>query len=237
MMQGAAPVSAGSLEQLERLIAAFAEDAAARHSSSRRAIRPRCSTSCASLDNEVSRKLSGYLDLVGYRLLDGFDISGRYALELPDALLRAIRPVRRREVRRSLTSTPVSPESAGQVPEEHAAEFDELLGEARLMYRIRDERGVFSDIWASGIMRRAVLAAGRRLAGTGPDRRPRALHRCRLRRNGFDAVRCRRSLRRRSWRRASSTEPPTPPRKPRRCWARHPCRRRTRPACRPGWGG
>jgi rifampicin phosphotransferase len=42
-----------------------------------------------------------------------------------------------------------------------------LLGEARLMYRIRDERGVFSDIWASGIARRAVLAAGRRLADAG----------------------------------------------------------------------
>jgi pyruvate,water dikinase len=41
------------------------------------------------------------------------------------------------------------------------------LGEARLTYRIRDERGVFSDIWASGIMRRAVLAGGRRLAGKG----------------------------------------------------------------------
>ena len=28
--------------------------------------------------------------LVGFRLLDGFDISERYALELPDVLLRAI---------------------------------------------------------------------------------------------------------------------------------------------------
>src|SRR4029077_9645575 len=54
-----------------------------------------------------------------------------------------------------------------QVPAEHQAEFDELLGEARLMYRLRDERGVFSDIWASGIMRRAVLAAGRRVEGKG----------------------------------------------------------------------
>jgi pyruvate,water dikinase len=35
------------------------------------------------------------------------------------------------------------------------------------MYRLRDERGVFSDIWASGIMRRAALAAGRRLEDRG----------------------------------------------------------------------
>jgi hypothetical protein len=35
--------------------------------------------------------VSAYLDLIGYRLLDGFDISEPYAFELPDALLRAIR--------------------------------------------------------------------------------------------------------------------------------------------------
>ena len=54
-----------------------------------------------------------------------------------------------------------------QVPDQHRAQFDELLGEARLMYRLRDERGVFSDIWASGIMRRAVLMAGHRLQTKG----------------------------------------------------------------------
>jgi pyruvate,water dikinase len=54
-----------------------------------------------------------------------------------------------------------------QVPAAHQAEFDELLGEARLMYRLRDERGVYSDIWASGLMRRAALAAGRRVASRG----------------------------------------------------------------------
>ena len=54
-----------------------------------------------------------------------------------------------------------------KVPEKHLARFDELLGEARLTYPIRDERGVFSDIWASGLMRPAALAGGRRLAGKG----------------------------------------------------------------------
>ena len=35
--------------------------------------------------------MNAYLDLVGWRLLDGFDISEPCALELPDVLLRAIR--------------------------------------------------------------------------------------------------------------------------------------------------
>src|SRR3954451_18190600 len=59
-----------------------------------------------------------------------------------------------------------------RIPEAHGAEFDELLGEASLMYRIRDERGVFSDIWASGLMRRGVMAGGRRLAAAGRVRDP-----------------------------------------------------------------
>ncbi len=40
------------------------------------------------------------------------------------------------------------------------------------MYRLRDERGVFSDIWASGLMRRGALAAGRRLAAAGRLHKP-----------------------------------------------------------------
>jgi len=104
---------------------------------------------------------------VGYRLLDGFDISGRYALELPDALLRAIRAaVAERRTEASDVEARIA-EVRAKVPEEHRAQFDELLEEARAMYRIRDERGVFSDIWASGILRRAVVAGGRRLADRG----------------------------------------------------------------------
>ena len=167
MMQGAAPVSAGASAQLEGLIAAFAADADARQILESDGDPGQVLDQLLALDNDVSAKLQEYLDLVGYRLLDGFDISGRYALELPDALLRAIRlSVAGRGDNSSDVDARIV-EIRAQVPEENRASFDELLGEARLMYRIRDERGVFSDIWASGIMRRAVLSAGRRLAGRG----------------------------------------------------------------------
>jgi pyruvate,water dikinase len=121
------------------------------------------------LPGETGEAVSAFLEITGYRLLDGFDISGRYALELPDALLRSIRAsVEDGGDRGSEFDVDAKvAEIRGQVPEEHRAEFDDLLGEARLMYRIRDERGVFSDIWASGIMRRAVLTGGRRLAERG----------------------------------------------------------------------
>jgi rifampicin phosphotransferase len=120
-----------------------------------------------SLDGEAGEAASAYLDLVGYRLLDGFDISGRYALELPDALLRAIRIAVDGSERTSDDGGQRIAEVRDTVGEEHREQFDDLLAEARLTYRIRDERGVFSDIWASGIMRRAVMAGGRRLAAKG----------------------------------------------------------------------
>ncbi len=194
MMQGAAPVSAGASAQLEGLIAAFAGDADARRILDSDGDPAEVLDQLRALDNEVSQRLNEYLDLVGYRLLDGFDISGRYALELPDALLRAIRlsVAGRSDGSADVDSRIV--EIRDQVPEEHRASFDELLAEARLMYRIRDERGVFSDIWASGIMRRAVPGRRSTAGRTGEVGRPRVPDRRRLRRDVLAAVRRRRAV-------------------------------------------
>ena len=167
MMRGAAPVSAGASSELDRLVTAFAEDAPAREILQSEGDPAQVLDRLRSLHSDVGKELSGYLGLVGYRLLDGFDISGRYALELPDALLRAIRTSVQERGRPAADVGVRIAAIREQVPEQHRAQFDELLGEARLMYRIRDERGVFSDIWASGIARRAVLAGGGRLADAG----------------------------------------------------------------------
>jgi hypothetical protein len=56
--------------------------------------------------------------------------------------------------------------ASAEQPDPLGTQFDALLEEARLTYPIRDERGVFSDIWASGLMRRAALAGGRLVNGT-----------------------------------------------------------------------
>ena len=169
MMRGAAPVSAGASGELERMIAAIKQDPAAQELLASDRDPGEVLDALRTLDSDAGRAVSEYLDLAGYRLLDGFDISGRYALEMPDALVRAIRAA----VDGTGDGASASDLDAqiadirDKVPEEHRDEFDELLEDARLMYRIRDERGVFSDIWASGIMRRAALAGGRRLAEKG----------------------------------------------------------------------
>lgn len=166
LMRGASPVSAGASSELERLVEAIRQDPAAQELLASTDDAGEVLARLRALDSEAGAAMAAYLDLVGNRLLDGFDISDPSALELPDALLRAIRT--------AVASGSETPdvtdriaEIRGKVPEEHREEFDELLGEARLLYRLRDERGVYSDIWAAGIMRRAVLAVGRRLAAAG----------------------------------------------------------------------
>jgi rifampicin phosphotransferase len=167
MMRGSAPVSAGASSELERLISAMQRDESARELLDSDGEPAEVLERLRTLDGETGEAVSAYLDLAGYRLLDGFDISGRYALELPDVLLRAIRASVAAEGGEESDVEDRVADVRGQVPDDKQAQFDGLLEEARLTYRIRDERGVFSDIWASGIMRRAVLAGGRRLADRG----------------------------------------------------------------------
>jgi pyruvate,water dikinase len=167
MMRGASPVSGGASTELDQLVEAIRKDPSAQRLISSDDEPGQVLDTLRALDTDAGKALSSYLDLTGCRLLDGFDISGRYALELPDALLRAIRAsVAGRDFELSDPELQIADVRA-KVPDQHRTAFDDLFAEARLTYRIRDERGVFSDIWAAGIMRRAALAGGRRLASTG----------------------------------------------------------------------
>jgi pyruvate,water dikinase len=172
LMRGSAAVSAGGSAELERLIAAIGDDPAALELLESGDEPGQVLDALRSLGGEQGAAVTGYLDFVGYRPLDGFDISEPAALELPDALVRAIRiAVSGRDGKASDVEERTA-DIRQKVPEQHRGEFDELLGEARLTYRLRDERGIYSDIWASGLMRRAVLAAGRRLADRGRINEP-----------------------------------------------------------------
>src|SRR5436190_12543417 len=166
LMRGASPVSAGASDELERLIAAVRADPRAHELLMSDGDAAATLRELRTLDGEAGAAMTAYLELVGNRLLDGFDIAEPSALELPEQLLRAIRTAVETGVDDSSVETRIA-EVRSKVPEEHRESFDELLGEARLLYRLRDERGVYSDIWASGIMRRAVLAAGRRVTSSG----------------------------------------------------------------------
>lgn len=167
LMRGSASVSAGGSDELERLVTTIAQDSSARELLQSEDDPGQVLAALRALGGDAGSAVSGYLDLIGYRPLDGFDISEPSALELPDVLIRAMRvAVTGRDLGTSETEDRTA-DVRNQVPEQHRSEFDELLGEARLTYRLRDERGIYSDIWASGLMRRAVLSAGRRLESRG----------------------------------------------------------------------
>ena len=166
LMRGSAEVSAGGSDEMQRLKSAFAKDSEARKKLEAGGDPAQVLAELRSRGGDTGTAISNYLDLVGNRLVDGFDIAEPTALELPDALVRAIHHTVSEEEQAPFDNARIA-EVRAKVPAAHQGEFDELLGEARNNYRLRDERGVYSDVWASGIMRRAALAAGRRIAGRG----------------------------------------------------------------------
>ena len=114
------------------------------------------------------RAAAEYLDSVGYRLLDSLDVGDPYTLEVPEVVVRRLR--RALEDGSGPDQGPSAQEVArvrDRVPAPYRDEFDALLAETRLTSRVRDERGIFSEVWAGGIVRRAILAAGELLAREG----------------------------------------------------------------------
>jgi len=116
----------------------------------------------------VGASASAYLDIVSYRLLDSLDTGDATAIEVPEVLVSGLRiAVERGAPDSAHASTAEVDRLRERVPAEHRAAFDELLGEARHTSRIRDERGLYSDVWAAGLARRALLAYGERLVAAG----------------------------------------------------------------------
>ncbi|MBN8248628.1 MAG: DEAD/DEAH box helicase, partial [Verrucomicrobia bacterium] len=90
-MRGSAAVSAGGSDELESLKRAFGRDPAAREALASEGDPAQLLARLRSFGGEAGAAVSGYLDLVGHRLIDGFDIAEPSALELPEALLKAIK--------------------------------------------------------------------------------------------------------------------------------------------------
>lgn len=122
----------------------------------------------AALPDPIGRDTRAYLDVVRYRSV-GYDVSDRLCGEMPELLVRAIRATLEGHGAAQATAELAEKEHAlrSRVPAAEQAEFDARLAEARVMNRLRDERGVYSDGWGTGLARRAVLEAGRRLCESG----------------------------------------------------------------------
>ena len=106
-----------------------------------------------------------YLDSIGMRLAHGYDMCDACVIELPEVLVGAIWASRSETPRGDGEAAAAKVRDA--VPAARRDEFDELLADARLVNRLRDERGLLNDMWGNGIARQTLLEAGRRLVRDG----------------------------------------------------------------------
>lgn len=168
MLNGASPISSGLADEMADLLDAMSGDEVALALVNRDD--PAALQELVAQPGPVGEAARRYVDTVGYRVLDSVEPGYPYALEQPEILLRGIRAALSAPSRTAADTDAAAAVTArvrDAVPAEHRAEFDEMLAEARLVYRLRDERGLYCDVWAAGIVRRVVLAVGARLAMRG----------------------------------------------------------------------
>lgn len=117
---------------------------------------------------EQAPAVGEYIDAVHFRLLDGFDLPNPTIGERPEGLIGRLQTALDLDVDAGLRrSDEFTDELRQAVPEEHRAAFDELLAEARHVYRLRDERGLYSEISSVGLLRLSLLELGHRLQQDG----------------------------------------------------------------------
>jgi pyruvate,water dikinase len=98
-------------------------------------------------------------ELPGWRLVTGYDFDELCACELP------LRETARRDVATSHAAFEAKLRTT--VPLQDQEEWDIRLADARATYGVRDDNGLFTAAWPIGLVRRAMLEAGRRLAANG----------------------------------------------------------------------
>lgn len=113
---------------------------------------------------EAAELLDEYLAERGQILATGYDITSFTLGELPGTIVSCIRH-----------ATPPEEGDAGeiavrlreQVPTAERSTFDEYLADARAVMDMRDDNGPLTAEWPLGMLRLALLEAGRRLATSG----------------------------------------------------------------------
>lgn len=169
LMAGATPASVGSSEQMDALVKALADDHAARQllqsDSAAEAI-----DELTNHSGPVGEAMRAYMNRVGDRVANGYDVCVPRARELPNMLLQSIRKAVEQPIDVEAAKAELEKKTAavrGRLTADQQKQFDELLEDARGTYNLRDERIMLGDAWASGLTRRALLEVGRRLQQIG----------------------------------------------------------------------
>lgn len=168
-VRGSTPISAGVTDEYLAALSVIANDEAAARILNGSASPGEKLQQLQALPGDAGKTIKTYLDLVSYRVVGGYDIACATAIETPEILVKSLQVKYSPEelARAEQAVAAQTKKIRDAVPQEHRALFDEILAEARLVNRLRDERSYWSDLWSSGIARRAMLEMGRRLVATG----------------------------------------------------------------------
>ncbi len=167
-MRGLSPVSAGALAELKTLRQALLETPDALALIRSGTPDGEVLTQLQARRDTVGAAARAFVDVVGLRVLGGYDVSDRHAIEHPEMIVKVMRAsLDGEEENRLEAAAKAVAKIRDRVPAGHRAKFDELLAEAQLVYRVREERVFHGDMVAIGIARRAILAAGQRLVNYG----------------------------------------------------------------------
>lgn len=165
LLKGSTPVSKGIAgEELVKLAATIA--AAGISKADLNALPPAQALVMLRSKKEVNTALGAYLAITGHMLIGGYCISGKTLQESPNIILARIGDALAPRVEAEFDGE-LEQRIREQIPGADLEEFDLSLNDAREANRMRDERGVYNDIWGSGISRTAILEAGRRLVKNG----------------------------------------------------------------------
>lgn len=116
------------------------------------------------IGDEVAASLDRWLRCYGHRVVTSYDVDGPTLVELPDVVLRSILAVAADEAADGGGSDSTL---FDDVPSGLRAEIDDLLSEAAPAYALRDDNASITLSWPAGLLRRALLVLGDRLACAG----------------------------------------------------------------------
>ncbi len=166
-LKGSSPVSLGAKDEVSRLAHAISDAGLGAKDFAGESAEETLDR-LKGRDDAVGEAARAYFGAIGLRLAGGYDIADPCAIELPDMILGTIWAALDAHGGEASDEWVEAADRVREaVPEEHRDRFDELLGDDRLVNRLRDERGIYNDNWGTGIARTAILEAGRRLAESG----------------------------------------------------------------------
>jgi pyruvate,water dikinase len=173
LMEGSSPLSAGAVEELEAVTTALQSDQDAEELLFLDEDPATILDDLRTGDDGVGTAVEEWLDVVGYRVVSGFGLSDQYALERPETLVNTLRGALNEDDdgRPGPNQSEALDAIRGDIPSSKRETFDDLLQEARSAYRIRDDRALVTST-TQGLLRRALMEAGRRLAERGQLRDP-----------------------------------------------------------------